>query len=163
MSLYIAPSDDRTGRVTTTRNGKRVEISRNIRRALDLMAWKGARFDNAAREVGFPVATMRSALERPHVQAYLRAQRDVFRTSLVDRATHRMVELSEQTGNANAAVTATAKLMNEADEQVSAAAQRHAPGLVVVIQAAGASPALPHQVTIDASSNDIRGLPDKDT
>jgi hypothetical protein len=78
---------------------------------------------------------MRSALDKPHVQRYLREQRQVFRASLVDRATFRLVELSEQDSNLAAAVSATRTLIAEPEQEAaSRTAQQSSPGLVVVIQ-----------------------------
>jgi len=97
------------------------------------MALKGMRWQDAAINADYPTPAMWKALQLNHVQAYLRKQREVFRSSLVDRATFRMIELSEQDDNRAAAVTATAKLLNEPDQEHSQGNQRHAPGLVVQI------------------------------
>lgn len=130
MSLDVTPST-----ATGPAKPQRLQVRRKLQAALDAMVWQGLPFNEAAKAAGLPVPSMRKALGRPHVIAYLRNERQVFRASLVDEATFRMRQLSKQDDNRAAAVTATAKLMNEADEQVSAAAQRHAPGLVVIIQA----------------------------
>jgi hypothetical protein len=67
-----------------------------------------------------------------------------------------LIELSEQDDNRAAAVTATAKLMSEADQQDSTAAQRSAPGLVVVIQTGPAvSHALPNVQTIEHDTQEV--------
>lgn len=77
---------------------------------------------------------MWNALQRPHVLAFVRSQRDVLRTSLSGAAIFRMRELSMQDDNRAAAVTATAKLMSEDDQQVAAGSRQSIPGLVVIIE-----------------------------
>lgn len=111
----------------------RQRLGAKLKAALDSMVWDGLPYAEAARKANLTTYAMRCALDRSHVQAYLRSQRQVFRASLTDRATFRMVELSEQDDNRAAAFSATSKLMNEHDQQVSSGNQRHAPGLVVQI------------------------------
>lgn len=111
----------------------RQRLSAKLTAALDAMVWDGMSFVDAARHANMNAASMRSALERNHVQAYLRQQRQVFRECLSTRGLTRLVELSEQNDNLTAAVSATRTLLNESDQEHSAGAQRHAPGLVVQI------------------------------
>lgn len=111
----------------------RQRLSAKLTAALDAMVWNGLTFAHAARNANMTAFAMRKALEKPHVQAYLRAQRQVFRASLTDHATFRMLELSDQNDNLTAAVAATRTLLNESDQEHSAGPQRHAPGLVVQI------------------------------
>lgn len=118
----------------------RQRLSAKLTAALDAMVWDGLTFANAARTVNMNAFAMRKALERSHVQAYLRQQRQVFRESLSTRGLTRLVELSEQNDNLTAAVSATRTLMSESDQEHSAGAQRHAPGLVVQIITAAPTP-----------------------
>lgn len=125
MSLQTADSD----RKTPTRQ----RLGAKLKAALDSMVWDGLPYADAARKANLTTYAMRCALDRSHVQAYLRSQRQVFRASLVDEATFRMRALSRQDENKAAAFSATSKLMSESDQEHSAGAQRHAPGLVVQI------------------------------
>jgi hypothetical protein len=78
--------------------------------ALDLMIRGDANgapldYDEAARNVNLTVRAMRKALEKPHVRAYLRTQRDVFRASISARVIFRLDELARQNENRAAAVS----------------------------------------------------------
>jgi hypothetical protein len=139
----------------------RQRLSAKLQQALDAMVWEGLSFAEAARSANMNAASMRKALERNHVQAYLRQQRQVFRASLVDEATFRMRALSRQDENKAAAFSATSKLMSESDQEHSSSNQRHAPGLVVQIIN---SHALPSNTVIEhkqAQVIDITGDKDK--
>jgi len=109
-------------------------LERKLKQALDNMALRGMAWQDAARAVDYSTASMWKALNTQHAQAYLRKQRQVFRASLVDEATHRMRALSQQDEHRAAAVTATAKLMSEDDQQVAQGSRQSVPGLVVIIE-----------------------------
>lgn len=149
MSLQTTPSDRKPD--------IRQRLSPKCRAALDNMARKGMRWQDAAINADYPTQAMWKALQLTHVQAYLRTQREVFRASLVDRATFRMIELSEQDDNRAAAFSATSKLMSEADEQVSSGSHRAAPGLVVQIIN---SPVASHATSVKAQVVDITAQSD---
>lgn len=125
MSLEISQSDRKPP--------AKQRLSAKLTAALDNMALQGMRWQDAAIAVDYSTASMWRSLQSNHVQAYLRKQREVFRTSLVDRATFRMIALSEQDDNKAAAVTATAKLMSEVDQEHTNSSHQAMPGLVVRI------------------------------
>jgi hypothetical protein len=79
--------------------------------ALDLIVFEGLKVEDAAKRAGIQPAHVYSALEKPYVLQYVRKQRKVLRESISGRATHRMVELSEQSKSLPAAVSATKALM----------------------------------------------------
>jgi hypothetical protein len=108
-------------------------LSAKLKVSLDCMVWEGLTFDQAARKTGISIQAMRSALSRPHVMAYVRTERQVFRESLSTRALTRIAELSDQNDNLTAAVTATRALLDEPDQELRQGTHRHAPGLVVQI------------------------------
>lgn len=155
MSLDTIPS------VAPTHAGRSQpgRVQGKVKAAVLAMAWEGLTFTEAARKANLSAYAMRLALERSHVQAYLRSQRQVFRSSLTDRATHRLVELSEQDTHKAAAVTATISLMNEHDQSVASGSIIRAPGLqIVIVQQSSPSHALPNASVIDAAVNDIKDL-----
>lgn len=138
---------------TTSPPAKR--LGAKVKAAIDRMVWDGRPWNEAAQQVGLSLQHMRVALEQQHVQAYLRAQRQVFREGASTRANFRMVELSEQDDNRAAAVSATKVLMGEPDQQVSGAAARAAPGFTILIRteahmphvvADAAKPLIEHEV-----------------
>lgn len=104
-----------------------------IKAALDEMAWQGATWEQAAIKAGLTLQAMRMALRRADVMSYLRAERQVLRTCLSNRATFRMVDLSEQSDNMAAAVSATKTLMGEQDQELSGQQHRAPPGLLIQI------------------------------
>lgn len=169
MSLESLPSSRRRqepGQTAPSHVGRSQpgRVQGKVKAAVLSMAWEGLTFAQAARKANLSAYAMRLALERPNVQAYLRQQRQVFRASLTDRATFRMLELSEQDENKAAAVTATRALMCEDDQSVNGAAAQRVPGLqIVIMQQAGGSQAVPKHQVIDAIASDINGLPDKST
>lgn len=159
MSLETTPSAPATPLPAQTR-GRRMQVKRKLKLACDAMVWQGLPFDQAAKSVNYPIQSMRSALERAHVAAYIRHQRQVFRASLVDEATFRMRALSQQDDNRAAAVTATARLMSEVDEQVNRSTERSSPGVVIIIQTPDTKPDDTPPLTISASySTDSRHEP----
>lgn len=156
MSLQTTPSDRKPP--------ARQRLSAKLTAALDAMVWDGMSFVQAARVANMNAAAMRNALERNHVQAYLRQQRQVFRECLSTRGLTRLVELSEQNDNLTAAVSATRTLLNEADQEHSSGTQRHAPGLVVqIINTPSVSHVLPNDRAVVIESSDIKGLTDEST
>lgn len=144
MILQTADSD----RKTPTRQ----RLGAKLKAALDSMVWDGLPYADAARKANLTTYAMRCALDRSHVQAYLRSQRQVFRECLSTRGLTRLVELSEQNANLTAAVSATRTLMSESDQEHSAGAQRHAPGLVVQIIN---SHALPSSTVIEPNHTQV--------
>lgn len=120
-------------------NKKQLRVVGKLKTALDLMVWGDKDgipldYDVAARTANLTVRSMRRALERPHVRAYLRGQRDVFRASISSRVIFRLDELSRQNVNMNAAVGASRAILQLEDEEVQ---QRRgsvsSPGLVIQI------------------------------
>jgi hypothetical protein len=78
---------------------KRSEIRGKLRQALDSMVWEGLSYDQAARTVNYHVRSMRRALGRPDVLAYLNRERQVLRASVSPRNIHRLVEIRDADNN----------------------------------------------------------------
>src|SRR5258708_3614268 len=81
-------------------------IPRNIAAAIDVMIETGKPWDEAATQSNVTVRTMRLALQRPHVIAYLKARREVFRVNASAGNIHRLLKLADQEDNKAAAVSA---------------------------------------------------------
>lgn len=135
MSLQTTPSERQPPKRTADRR-----INGKLKAGLDLMVWEGLTYQDAAAKADLTVRAMRLALDRPHVLAYLKAERMVLHASMSGWADFRMRELAAQNKNMAAAVSATKELRGFSDQEHSAGAQRHAPGLVVQIITAAPTP-----------------------
>lgn len=74
-------------------------VQGRLKAALDKMVWEGLRYDEAARELKFTVSAMRKALSRPHVLAYINAEKQVLRASVSPKNIHRLVEIRDAADN----------------------------------------------------------------
>jgi hypothetical protein len=130
----ISPTEQQPTRQAIEAKGRSApgKVTGKVKRALDLMVWKGSRRDVAAEEAGLSIHGLREALRRPHVKAYYNEQCEVLRTSGRARRIHRLEELSEQDDNKAAAVNATLALDRIEDQQVAASRQQ-VPGFILVI------------------------------
>lgn len=128
-----------------------VQIRGRLRAAIEAMVWEGARRPDAAAAAGMKDHSLRAALKKPHVLAYLRAEMDVLRSSERPRNIHRLVEIRDKADNMPA-VNAI-RMLEQIDEehQRLGTLAPQLPGLVVVVQApAGAAVTAQHR-TIDAN------------
>ena len=131
----------------------RKQIRGRLKTALDLMVRQGRVWNDAAAEADFTVSAMRKALERPHVIAYLRQQREVFRASVGGRNLHRLIELREQDEHKAAAVKVCQIIeqIGEMDIARGAGNAVRTPGMIIQI-ISGPAPRLaagPAPLTID--------------
>ena len=111
--------------------------------ALDLIIHQGLDWEVAATQAKLQVRTMRLAMRRPHVLAYLKAERQVVLASVVAQNPRRLQQLRDQDENRAAAVRAASVLeaMDEnAMQRGSGGGVAHAPGLVIQIIGADPSP-----------------------
>lgn len=106
-------------------------IRRKLRAALDAMIWDGLEWNDAAHAVGFNIGAMRKALNRPHVIAYLRAEREVFRASISPKNIHRLKQIRDAADNMPA-VNAIKVLEQISDEQTNVGVT-HSPHLTIRI------------------------------
>jgi hypothetical protein len=113
-------------------------VTGRLKEALDRMVWFGETYQDAGAAVELSARHMRRALGKPHVLAYLRAERATLRASDGPRNFHRLVELRSQNKNMNAAVQAARAIEGLADDEPPPGARVQAPGLVIVIQGGGA-------------------------
>lgn len=108
-------------------------VTGKLAEAIDLMIETGSTWDKAATQAGLTVRTMRLALQRPHVIAYLKARREVFRVNACAGNIHRLVKVADSDRNAMAVVAAV-KAMEQIGELEAATGGRSAlPGLQIVI------------------------------
>lgn len=116
------------------RTPKRVDIRGKLRASLEAMVWEGLAYDAAARKAGLTVRAMRMALERPHVLAWLRAERVVLRASLASNNVHRLAEIRDAANNMPAVQAIRAlEGMDEAEQTTSRSLVNTAPGVVIRI------------------------------
>ena len=78
---------------------KRLEVRGKLRHALDAMIWEGLTSDEAATQFDFRVRSLRDALSRPHVLAYIRTEREVLRASVMPKNIHRLREIRDAADN----------------------------------------------------------------
>lgn len=74
---------------------KEIILTPRNKAAVELMVFEGLMRSEAAAAVGLTDHALRTALNKPHVLAYLNAQMEVLRTSGRPRALHTMIELLE--------------------------------------------------------------------
>lgn len=131
-----SPAGPPSAKAIRVRNGKGEvkELRGKTKRFLDRMVWEGLYWDDAARAEGMNVASARKALARPHVQRYVREQRQVFRASVSAQNISRAVEIRDQDENRTAAIQAI-KYLDGLDDRDStnAAGKSVTPGVVVQI------------------------------
>jgi hypothetical protein len=128
------------------RNGSqkqpRKQIRGKLKAALDAMVWHGQPWDEAARNAKLTTRAMRKALDKVHVQQFIRHEREVFRATMSGRTLVRLAELRDQDENRNAAVKAC-QVLEQLGESESARGAMNAPRLpgMVVNIITGAMPA----------------------
>lgn len=119
-----------------------MNIRGKLKAALDLMvfgpadgddAGEAMSFPDAARKVEFSVRAMRLALERPHVRAYLKAQKEVFRASASAQNISVLVKLRDEAGNGMVQLGAIKELERMDDIAASSSGPQARPGLVIVV------------------------------
>jgi hypothetical protein len=162
MSTAVATTTDQLPSKPETKAPAN-RVTGKLKRALDLMVWgnddgKIYYWQDAARSANYRMSSMRRALEYPWVQAYLRAQKDVFRKSASAQNISRAVEIRDQRKNAMASLGAI-KLLEQMDEKSPAAAgafRNVTPGVTVIINTDRGAPLVGQQPLIE-----INPLPDQ--
>jgi hypothetical protein len=159
MSTIQEPAAASARQALAASADRRLKIVGKLKSALDLMVWgaedgRPLAYDDAARTANLTVRSMRRALERPHVRAYLRTQREVFRASISARVIFRLDELAHQNENRNAAVSASRAILQMEDEaETRRPSEPMTPGLIIVV-AAAAHPSAPRTI-----EHDVERLP----
>jgi hypothetical protein len=118
------------------------KVTGKLASAIDIMIEEGQPWDKAAVKAGLTVRAMRLAIQRPHVVAYLKARREVFRVNASAGNIHRLVKMRDQDENKMAVVQAIKTLEQIGDEQQANGRVSAMPGLQIVIVQSGVNAAL---------------------
>lgn len=151
MSELAIPAAQPTPPIKSTDKPGRLQIRGKRKAALDAMIWgidgtTPLKWNEAALAANFDVSAMRKALETAHVQAYLRAQRQVLRASICASNLSRLGEIRDQNANLNAAVSAVKVLEQMDDPEHSRGPALPFSGVVVnIITAAPAAKVIDHE------------------
>jgi hypothetical protein len=94
---------------------------------------------------------MRLALQRPHVIAYLKQRREVFRVNACAGNIHRLAKVAESSGNAMAVVQAVKAMEQIGENEAQSGGRSALPGLQIVVIQGAIDTRLTHAqpVTID--------------
>lgn len=115
-------------------NGKRKHIGKKLKVACQRIVWEGEDLDVAAKYAGLTTRTLRLALERQHVQQFIKREREVFRAHISAQNIHHARRLRDGT-NAMASLGAMRFIEQLGDEQTAGGARVSAPGIVIVVGA----------------------------
>jgi hypothetical protein len=101
---------------------------------------EGEELDEAAHAADLTTRTLRLALAKPHVIAWVKAEREVFRAYVSAQNIHHAKKMRDTSGNAMAKLGAM-KLIEQIGDDAPASSAQSAPGMVIVVvnQAPGAS------------------------
>jgi hypothetical protein len=142
-------------------------VTGKLAEAIDIMIEAGAMWDAAAVQAGLTVRSMRLAMQRPHVIAYLKQRREVFRVNASAGNIHRLLKLAVQEDNKAAAVTAIKAMEQIGEVEAASGIRTSLPGLQIVIVQGVAGGAVPGAIDVttsrpnrvlDGRSNDINDL-----
>lgn len=128
----MADYDRRTLQVMPERARKH-EIERvtgRLRQALDHMVWDKLTYQEAAAKAELHIRTMRIALSRPQVQAYLRSAKQELLHCFKLRALQRLSDIMETDDQMPAVQAAKALLQHEDDNRQT---KQTTPGVVIQI------------------------------
>jgi hypothetical protein len=132
------------------------KVQGKLKRALDLMifgdeAGNTYGFLEASRSVNYPVPSMRRALERQHVQRYLREQKQVFRASVSGANILHLQKIRDQTDNRMAQLGAIKLLEDDGSQKRGPSVQVNVitPGVMVDLTAKSPAPLIEDQTIIE--------------
>lgn len=137
------PSARAIQRKTASKPGK---VTGKLAVACKRIVWEGEELDAAAKAAGLTTRAVRLALERPHVIAFVKAERDVFRAHVSAQNIHRLKELRDGSANAMAKLGAI-RTIESLDSDAPAGGMARTPGITIVI--GSASPLTAQQRSID--------------
>lgn len=112
---------------------KPMKVTGKLALAIDAMIEEGKPWDEAATQAGLTVRSMRLAMQRPHVIAYLKARREVFRVNASAGNIHRLLKLADQDDNKAAAVSAIKAIEQIGEVEAATGHRSSLPGLQIVI------------------------------
>jgi hypothetical protein len=132
-------------------------VTGRLKEACMLMA-EGMSYQEAAAATGMTTRGMRMALEKAHVIAFLRHQRQVLRASMSGQNLAALARVRDQTSNPLATVRAVQAIEQMDADQAHGRGVPASPGLVVIIEGARTQSAKP--VTIEHEPDRSRNEPD---
>lgn len=133
---------------------KRHEIGRKLQIAINAMIFEGKPMNEAARIAETSTRAIRKAMERPHVIAFMRRRKEVFRASVSAETIHHAAKIMRRGRNEMAKLKAMSFIEGIGDESGhSAGASRASPGLTIQI-IAGPQPIVRAVETIDQPADD---------
>lgn len=135
MSLTETPQPSRQAIQAKTASKPR-KVTGALAIACKAIVWQGQELDQAAAEAGITTRTLRLALDRPHVRAFIKAERDVFRAYVSGQNIHHAAEIRNKSGNAMARLGAMKYIDGEQDQGLGSNGQRQSPGLTIIIEGA---------------------------
>lgn len=113
-------------------------VTGKLRIAVEAMVWEGLQRKAAAERAEMTDHGLRSAMRKPHVLGYYRAELAALREGERARNVHRLVELRDQDENRNAAVKAVQVLEMTDPALMQRQLQQTSPGIVIRILPANA-------------------------
>jgi hypothetical protein len=116
----------------------RGQVNGRLKVCLDLVVNEGADPYEAARKIGYHARSMRLALAKPHVLAYLRRARQVLREQARAQNIHFMIKMRAEGSNEMAKLGAM-RLIEADDEVAHRSSMPVSPGLQIVIVDRGGS------------------------
>jgi hypothetical protein len=129
-------------------------IGGRLKQALDLMVWGDGnrRYlpDNEAAAIaGLNVLSIRNALQKPHVLAYYKAQREVLRARESPACIHRLCEIRDAADNMPA-VQAIRTLEQIGDDEGRRISDAPTPGICInIVSASAPNPPAPRIINAD--------------
>jgi hypothetical protein len=130
-------------------------VTGKLQVACKAIAWEGQELDQAAKTAGLTTRALRLALERRHVIAFLKEQREVFRAYVSAQNIHHAKELRDKTGNAMAKLGAMKYIDQIADAEHGVSGRSSSPGVTIIIGQAPSVTAQQHR--IEANPLTIQG------
>lgn len=94
-------------------------VTGRLRLAITEMVWSGARRADAAKAAKMTDHSLRSALRKPHVIAFYRAELGTLRESERAKTFHRLCDVRDQDANKMASVAASKALEQVTDVEVT--------------------------------------------
>lgn len=110
-----------------------LKVTGKLKRALDLMNWEGKTDSEAAVSAGMNVLSIRMALQKPHVRAYQKAQRQVLLERESPRNIHRLAAIRDKAENMPAVNSILAMERMKDDTQARSMGSVAMPGLTIQI------------------------------
>lgn len=119
--------------VARASNGKPLRVAGKLKTTIDAMVWEGKTWQEGAKVAGMDLRACRRALEKPHVQRYIREQRAAFRSALSTRNETVLADVRDKSLNGMARVAAVRALDQLSDNEHVLPSRQVTPGVVVMV------------------------------